>query len=311
MKIYLGDKFYRHSEDESIQVLRVIKIKNTDLFVLEDEKTKERFKANTLALKEDYTKLKPDGFLCFTIAELQEGLKDVIVALYKRKDLEDGLNIPYAVCRQNIYDLHSSQIIREGYNENIQYIGMSMSKDTVPEGVNFEIILACNGISDKYDVSVYMNDKLEDILAMIKVKKFDIVLETLSNNMSSVNVVGSCKTLKDLLEQNKFMFDFHSAFNIHEITVPIETIGDTYELIPEQRIMLEDMLKVEMFKTYVLEYDKEINFSKIERDYVLVSDYYNKLYVIAYDKGAYINRYYQQVIKDKRDVMTMLKYKRK
>lgn len=307
MKIYLGDKFYTYEpQNNKFDIYRVVRIKNLDSFVLQHEETKETIKATSDFIKTNYTKLKPDGYISFAIVDLQDGIKDTIISLYRLKDLESGEQLPYAACRQNIYDLFTNQI----KEKNKTYIGVSISKDTVPEGTPYEIILSCNGISYNSMVSVYIDDTLDKILPMIKEDKYDLVLKTLKNNMSDNTIFGNCETLRQLLIENNFMYDFYNAFNIIKIPLDIEVIEETSEIIPYQREILEDYLKIEMFKTYVLEYDREIDLDKIQREYVLISDINDKLFVVAYDKGNYINRYYQQNIKDKRDVITMLKYRK-
>lgn len=307
MKIYLGDKFYKYIKDtDSVEIVRIVKMKNTESFIIEDEKTKEKFKISKSKLTSEFTRLKPDGYISFAIALLQDNLKDVIVSLYRRKDLDEGITLPYAACRQNIFDLFTNQIKKD----NLTYIGISMSVDTVPEDTPYEILLACNGIADNYMVATYIDDTLDILLSMVRESKFDIVLQTLANNVSDSNVVGSCTTMRQLLTENNFMYDFYKGFNIIKMPLDIEIIEETNEIAPYQREILEDELKVEMFKTYILEYDKEIDLKKIEREFVLLSDKNDKLFVLAYDKGKYINRYYQQNIKDKRDVITMLKYKK-
>lgn len=307
MKIYLGDKFYTYdAQEDKFDVYRVTRIKNENSFVLQHQEKKQTIKASKDFIKDNYTKLKPDGYISFAIVDLQDGIKDTIISLYRMKDLENGEEVPYAACRQNIYDLFTNQI----KERNKTYIGVSISKDTVPEGTPYEIVLSCNGISYNNMVSVYIDDTLDTVLSMVKEEKYDLVLKTLKNNMTDNTIHGNCETLRQLLIENNFMYDFYNAFNIVKIPFDIEVIEETYELIPYQREILEDCLKVEMFKTYVLEYDREIDLKKIQRDYVLISDINDKLFVVAYDKGKYINRYYQQNIKDKRDVVTMLKYRK-
>lgn len=310
-KIHLGDKYYRFlGDEEEPQIIRIIKMKNTNTFVVEEEKSGDKYKIDKSVL-DDFTKLIPDGYISFAIVNLEADLKDTIIALYRQDDLRDGNTVPFAACRQNIFDLFSNQIKRKEFGgDDIHYVGMSMSKDTVPEGVQYEMILACNGVSDYYMVSVYIDDSLDKILSLVREKKYDIILQTLKNKMTATNIYGNCTTLRQLLEENGFMYDFHSAFKITEVPFEVKIMEETNEIIPEQRIIIEDILKVEMFKTYILKYDKGIDLKKIQREHILISDLNDNLYVLAYDKGAYINRYYQQHIKDKRDVVAMLKYRK-
>lgn len=305
MKIFLGDKFYRYIEEtDKVEIIRICKIKNENSFTyITDNGTKCNITKTELL--NDYTRLKADATLAFTIVNLQGDMKDVIVAMYKTKDLEDGNNLPYAVCRQNIFDLFTNQV-QKG---KTMYFGVSVSVDTIPEDIPFEMTLACNGIAYDNKVSVYMDDTLETILSFVNTSKFDAVLNNLYTKINKNEIKGYCNSLKQLLVENDFMYDFLRAFDIHRVDFELET-QENDELDVNQRIIIEEMLKVEMFRTYVLEYSKEVNLKEIKRSYILVSDKNKKLYIVGYDKGEYINRAYAQNIKDKRDAVAMLRYKK-
>lgn len=305
MKIFLGDKFYKYIEEtDTVEVIRICKIKNENSFsyIMLDGNKGSINKSELLA---DYTKLKSDATLAFTIVNLQDNMKDIIVAIYRTADLENGINLPYAVCRQNVFDLFTNQV-QKG---KTMYFGVSVSVDTIPEDVPFEMILACNGLAYDNKISVYMDDDLETILSFVNTSKFDAVLNNMYTKVSNSEIKGYCSSLKQLLVENDFMYDFLTGFNIHRVDFVLQT-QENGELETNQRIIIEEMLKVEMFKTYVLKYDKEINLKEIKRNYILVSDKNNKLYIIGYDKGEYINRAYMQNIKDKRDAVAMLRYKK-
>lgn len=305
MKIFLGDKFYRYIEEtDKVEIIRICKIKNENSFTyITDKGTKCNITKTELL--NDYTRLKADATLAFTIVNLQGDMKDVIVAMYKTKDLEDGNNLPYAVCRQNIFDLFTNQV-QKG---KTMYFGVSVSVDTIPEDIPFEMTLACNGIAYDNKVSVYIDDTLETILSFVNTSKFDAVLNNLYTKINKNEIKGYCNSLKQLLVENDFMYDFLRAFDIHRVDFELET-QENDELDVNQRIIIEEMLKVEMFRTYVLEYSKEVNLKEIKRSYILVSDKNKKLYIVGYDKGEYINRAYAQNIKDKRDAVAMLRYKK-
>lgn len=307
MRIYLGDKFYKYIEKEDrVEIIRIIKIKNEDSFVAMSENN-ETLRFNKENLLKEYTKIKGDGMLAFNLVDLDADAKDVIVALYRNGDLESGDTLPYCCCRQNIVDLFSNIIKTE--NDTHMYVGMSVSKDTIPEDTPYEITLACNGISYSIMVTIYMDDTLDEILNMVKTDKFDMGLFKLYNSIDRNKVIGYYKSLKELLQGCNFMYDFYKAFNIYEVPFKVSINGD-YSLPIEQHRYLEDEIRVEMFRTYVMEYSKEIDLKKVERNYIMVIDIEMKAYIIAYDRGEYINRKYQSLIKDKREAITMLKNKK-
>lgn len=292
----VGDKYYKFDEENNLILFRLIKAKNPNTFTaIYNNGEKFTITSEEIDKDKELKKLNPDGYLLFNIVELQDGLKDVVVILYND-------NTPCVVCRQNVEDVFSNKI----NNTNYFYTGISVSQETCPADIEFKMFLACNQLSYSTLVSVYMDDKLDTILSMVpSMNKFDLVLSTLANNVANPTVIGYEKALKDLLSNNNFMYDFRKCFNI--TPVDFEVVEIDKELIPEQRDELEDLFKVEMFETIVLKYDKDIDLEKIERDYVLISDITEKIYLVAYNKGEYLNRTYKQNIRDKRDAVMMIK----
>jgi len=302
MKINLGDKFYKVLEDEKVEIIRVIKVKSNSIIVVNEKKEKISMTEADLG---DWTKLTPDAYITFSIVTLEMNMKDVIVSIHRKKDLEEGIELPYAACRQNILDIFANQVIKD----DTYYIGCSLSQDTCPPDVDYRVIVACNDINRMYMVSAYIDDTLDDWFEIIPYKKFDEVLGNIYGSIGNANLDGYSKTLRELLEVNCFMYDFHKGFNIDEVPFEVKYDPITLELESTQVRYLEDLYKNEMFRTYVIPYTKEISLSKIQRYYVLISDTANKLYIVAYDRGEYINRIYQQQIRDKRDAVALLKYK--
>jgi len=302
VKITLGDKYYKADEEGNIEIIRVQKIKTGSIIVLDDKK--ERHSISEIEL-DDYTRLKPDAYITFSIVTLEQNMRDIIVSMHRRKDIDEGIEAPYAACRQNILDIFANQIVKN----DTYYIGCSMSKDTCPSDVDFGIIIACNSIHKMYMVSAYIDDRLTDWLDIVPSKQFDTVLVNIFGNIANANLQGYSKTLKELLEVNCFMYDFHKGFNIDQVPFNIKYNEDTFELDFKQTKYLEDLYKVEISRTYVAKFTKEISLSKIKRYYVLINDMNDNLFVIAYDMGKYINRTFKENLVNKKDLVELLKYK--
>ena len=73
-------------------------------------------------IEKEYVRFIPDGLIAMNIVNVgkvrpedKEELKDVIVAIYKTEDLDNGVNLPFAVCRQSIEDLFTKQINTLGH----------------------------------------------------------------------------------------------------------------------------------------------------------------------------------------------------
>ena len=215
--IYVGDIFYRYEDDkEEATIIRICKAKNTNKFIAETENGNITITRNELI--ENYTRLKNDAFVTFFTLKLDKGAKDVLITLHRRKDLDENNNVPYAVCRQQFENSFNSILI----NDNMYHLGVSMSKDTCPNDVNYEDLFLCNGVSDGIIVSTYIGDTLETILHFIKTEQFDSILEEIDNNTNKRLVEGTCRSLKELLEYHDFMYDYLLGFDIVRVPFKVE-----------------------------------------------------------------------------------------
>ena len=92
---------------------------------------------------------------------------------------------------------------------------------------------------------------------------------------------GYCKTLRLLLEQNNFMYDFYRTFNI--IPIDEEVLFDTEVKVADNIVdIISVIYEVIIASTLCMEYWYDIDLSTIQNDYVLIMDKNDKLYVIAY-----------------------------
>ena len=294
MKYYVGDILYTKDEDNNIEYIRIIKIQNKETCVVLD-KNGDKYKVKIKDIN-DYIKLKPDGYLHFL--KLNAGNNtDIAVILNRSKDLDDGISEPYLICRQNILDVFANILI---IDKNT-YVGCTVTKDDCPVGINFKLLLACDGIEDKFSMSIYITDNINNILDYIpRVRSYDDILTNMYEQNENLrikgysNYLGFDKTLKDFLKNKEFYKSFYFAFNITPIDIEIKYDEDN-KLNRSILNYLENIFKFEMFKGYAIKYNKNINLNDIERNYMLVADSTNTVYIIIYDKGECIYREYKTI----------------
>lgn len=291
--IHSGDKFYRYLDNiEEPEVVRIYsmpskKSKSDSVMYFDKDGNKKRMSLGYLL--DNYKMLRPDGLMIFSIVKVGTGV-DVIVALQSIADASKG---PYAICRQSIYD-HFSNISNN--NEDICYVGMSISRDTCPSNVKFDECMICSGLEFSKPIGIYLDDTLDGILKLFSNTRFDkAMLECEKHVLASSKKVflGLNKTLKGLLESNQFMSDFRRCFKITE--VPFHIDEESEILSTENLLFLENELKVNIMETYVVKYTKEIDLRSIKRDYILVSsaqDQFDAVYLVGYDTtdGEYVPR---------------------
>lgn len=290
-KINLGAKYYRYVGD-SLEILRVVSDKDPNSIKCSIGHTLLKKRLPLEELEREYMRLSPDGFIYFNIVRVQE-IEDVMIMLYRSSDIEKNESYPYCICRQNISDLFANTI-KPKYEDMI--CGVSVSKDTLPEGLEMNTVLACDELLNSIGICVYMDDDISDILRLFKSKDYDIVLHNLFSEhvkykykdnikeyMDKRYVDGYCKTLKDLMLSNNFMYDFYMGFNIYPVDITIQPEECRGEgLLLKHRFALSSLILKNITNGLAVPYNKFIDLEKIERDYIMIQDSTGMIFIIAY-----------------------------
>lgn len=305
--IIKNTRYYRWLDNSTMEEVVLVRIKNQNtgtVMVTQGPNYGEKKTVSFKDLQENYTKLIPDGYITFNIVTIGNNLKDVMVLINKKKDIESGIGLPYAVCRQCVVDLFAKQLSPD----NVDYVGISISQDSCPADVNFENYLACESVNKSECLSFYIGDKLDNILSVLKnEKEYDQVLVELNeshcmylaNNNSFIadmyknkdEVDGYCKSLRQLLNINNFYYDLNIAFGIIPLDLPFENsidsvavkdVSGNYTLNTMARSILSSILMVSIDKSLIVKFGKDIDLSAIKRRYCLVSDRDKDVYLVAY-----------------------------
>lgn len=277
----IGQKMYRFV-DGVLDQKRLLKVQNCDTYILIDE-AGNRVKVNNDTYR-SYTKLKEDAILVVSSVLLQDNIPDVIVSLFRSKDLKNKM--PYVICRQNLYDVFTNAIEND---DGMMYIGCSVSQDTKPENINFNMLMGCNSVTHSDMVCVYFEDTLDDIIELIPTTQYDDVLYLLSQGFIKAKVRGVTTSLRQLLEDNHFMDDVRRGFNI----IKADFVYEGNEQYTAEFVRyIEDIIKREMIAPVWVKYDRQVDISKIKDKYVLLMDGSNTLYIVSYAPGSYSNRPY-------------------
>ncbi len=292
MNILSGMKYFKFDDTGNVEIIRIVSGLDPKRIRAIKESEKKKVFLTEEKLKE-YTRLNPDGIIGFSIVKVHE-LEDIIITLMRKQELENKDTIPYIICRQNVTDFFTNAISPE-----MKYCGISISKDSVPEGVEFHRILSCDSIENTKSIAVYMDDTLDTILSFIHTKNYDNILyslfidhikyidkenpDKLKEDRQKRYVDGDCKSLKDLMELNNFMYDFYSGFGIIPTHMDLSYIKDSCVVLNmEDQCCLSEILAKNIISTIVLKYAKDIDLSKINKEYVLISDKNNNLYIVTY-----------------------------
>lgn len=293
--IIRGTKYFRYEADQDEpEIIRVRSFDEVSKEVKYFDKDGNKKTMTLDNLKSCYKMLKPDGLLNATIVKVGIG-SDVITSVVSYDDRTAEL--PFAVCRQCIYDIFTNMTSR--MNKTI--LGLSINRESCPSNINFKDVFMCEGVKETTTIMVYLDDVLDDIFKFLNVKKYDTVLRTTAEQIRANYMIfqdsGLCETYRDLLEINHFMYDFRKCFGIIEL--PYE-IGEKDEyndhLAFNNVVFLEDLIKKNIMATYVVKYTREIDLRTIKRDYILASsamEDHKNIYIIGYDTSD--NEYIPQV----------------
>ena len=300
------------NEDDIVEEIRVIKVKNGNEIVILDKDGEEIQVCPSYISEKKFTELLPAGYLSLSIVSgtTEDGISfnDVIVAVYNMEDVRNRISTPKIVCRQNINDVFYSQY----QNNGVEYAGVSVSDLTCPANLTMEQLLQCNGVSYNYAIHFYLEDNLDLLLSYINTKKFDKELYTLYLDYAKadnvfvskttdyekeyVSTKGHCSNLKTLLKDNNFEYDFDAAFGITKINIIIDEhliIGkdnnNEYQTLDDGIIsMMGYIFKKNFSNIIILEYDNDIDITEIKGRFYLIRDIDNKLYIMSYtEQGEY------------------------
>ena len=282
MKLYTGLKLFKFQDGkETPDIIRVRDIYNDSKqikYITSDGKTRKM----TLKEADSYKILSPDGLILFATVKVNDDT-DVVATLTQFPksgvEMKTKENHPYSISRQ----LSIDPFCLMADPNNISY-GVSISIDTCPANMNFEWFFAFNNMGYKKNVAVYLDDTLDGILSLIDTEKFDQALVEMYNKYSS-RFGGFCKSLKEMLEENRFMYDFRRCFDIIELPLTID--GSLDYLSEANTEYLGRIINEIIMETYMVKYSREINTREFGREFVLVTsatDNYDKVFIVGYDK---------------------------
>ena len=310
--IFVGTKFYRYIDDnDKAEIIRIIKYQNETTVKVKNEETKEEFKLTLDEIKSKYIKISINGLIAFNKVTIGNGNDDVIISYYRDKELNMKSTLPYCVCRQGITDIFY-QMAKPDKN----LYGASVSVDTIPSGIEFDIMVACNSVypnASQY-VAIYMNDTLDDIISLVNTKEYDKTLNLMfldhvqytSSKFGKVyyetmlkqdNCEGYVRTLKNLMDTTNFMFDFYKGFGIYPMDFDL-SILDQQALPDNYKAILSDLLCKNIDKALVIKYGHDIQLSTIKKDYVLISDKNGDLYLITFTTSGVYHIPVEKVVSD-------------
>lgn len=287
MALQLGAKLFQYKEDGTPEVIRLLEIDNAKgMYKCYRERNGSVFNIKQSEVQSNWNLLTPDGIFGFMRVITTEYMPDVVVT-FARTGTDTDSNLPYIICRQNVYDFFGN-IGRNPATDDI-LVGISVTQDTIPAGINFKDLLKAKEIIDYEFCYGYLDDNLSDIFKFITTRRYDNHLRQLwsgydHSTPEGHQFIGYSRDLKEMLEVNNFMRDFRSAFGI--LFLPGPVVEENEGLSEANKAYLGQLLNKTITETYLIRYTKEIDTRSIRRNWVLVSslaENLEKVYIVGYD----------------------------
>lgn len=293
---YAGLK-YQTFEGDKMVIKRAVRYASDNSIIFKDEEgLKSTIKIKDLSDK--YVMITPDAFVNFIIAEEElNGVKftDLYVCVNKTPDTIDGNMRPSLIMRQNYFSKFKN--VNLSALDSVIYVGECATIiNSTPQ--ELEEMLTFDRIRKSYSVSIYLDDKLSDILDCVPNKFKKDVVSTLAEIKTPLasNVEGVTSSLEEFMVDNNFMDNFRAIFNILSIDFPIVLGDESYNsdgdivLNDKQKKRFEDTLRRYITDIKVIKYDKDIDVSQIVSvQHSVVCDSNDDIFIIAYTIVGYYN----------------------
>lgn len=233
-------------------------------------------------LIDNYTLLTPDGMITMCNASYKDEQTNQMVSapvITAHKKME---NTPYVVCRPDVVNIFVMT------NSPHVHLGLSISRHTLPTGMNIGQFLEAEKATNFKACAYYSDDSLSDIFRAIgSTKKYDVTMKRTYDRFKDTNFI--------LKENNLFEFAANSGF-YDELLVMNGIYKFTFEL-PLNTNKMNDTLSLVFNKTIrpskgyecvdieYVPYDKTIDLNSIEADHCVISTgdvKHPKLFVVTY-----------------------------
>lgn len=233
-------------------------------------------------LIDNYTLLTPDGMITMCNASYKDEQTNQMVSapvITAHKKME---NTPYVVCRPDVVNIFVMT------NSPHVHLGLSISRHTLPTGMNIGQFLEAEKATNFKACAYYSDDSLSDIFRAIgSTKKYDVTMKRTYDRFKDTNFI--------LKENNLFEFAANSGF-YDELLVMNGIYKFPFEL-PLNTNKMNDTLSLVFNKTIrpskgyecvdieYVPYDKTIDLNSIEADHCVISTgdvKHPKLFVVTY-----------------------------
>ena len=289
-----GTKFYKFYNEQpflgeestdilyTARVLRYFKDEDKYEIYVESETGFYKTEVVTRQYLHSWIRLNPDGVVSFNI--VRDGqLRDVMIMVHPLTD--DSIDpTPFAVCRQDCVNVFKASVDTPVKGQ--VWVGISINKNNCPGNTNINDYIQCDELDYTDMIVVYKEDKVEDLLRLVWSKKYDDILTEYAKKRHDSNLTGISTSIKTLMEDQNFMYDFHEAMGVISVPFPVDD-GSTEKI----KDVIGQLKEAYISKIYIQKYDRTIDTSEFKRDWVYMApdwsvvtdDNLREIYIVGYD----------------------------
>ena len=272
----VGMKFYRYNANKELEVIRIKRVYSKDkVAVFNDGEPITHTRLMKLdQILNDWTSLVPDATISFNIVKDNRNNNDVMVYAVLVDDMKDGNILPYVVCRTNVVNPISSG----------KLFGNTICRENSIQGSDgYRNAITVKSYVKSCIVHMYMTDTPSRIIELIPNNNVHNLNATIAEFVKKYDAVSfrARSNFNNILNYTGFWTILDYAWKIENL--PIIINDSTIDILTK---FIEDKCTSYIKDLEVINYDKDIDLTKLPSDYMLVRDLEGVIYLATFFKDS-------------------------
>ena len=272
----VGMKFYRYNANKELEVIRIKRVYSKDkVAVFNDGEPITHTRLMKLdQILNDWTSLVPDATISFNIVKDNRNNNDVMVYAVLVDDMKDGNILPYVVCRTNVVNPISSG----------KLFGNTICRENSIQGSDgYRNAITVKSYVKSCIVHMYMTDTPSRIIELIPNNNVHNLNATIAEFVKKYDAVSfrARSNFNNILNYTGFWTILDYAWKIENL--PIIINDSTIDILTK---FIEDKCTSYIKDLEVINYDKDIDLTKLPSDYMLVRDLEGAIYLATFFKDS-------------------------
>ena len=272
----VGMKFYRYNANKELEVIRIKRVYSKDkVVVFNDNEPITHTRVMKLdQILNDWTSLVPDATISFNIVKDIKNNNDVMIYAVLVDDMKDGNILPYVVCRTNVVNPISSG----------KLFGNTVCRENSIQGNDgYRNAITVKSYVKSCIVHMYMTDTPSRIIELIPNNNIHNLNATIAEFVKKYDAVSfkARSNFNNILNYTGFWAILDYAWKIENL--PIIINDSSIDILTK---FIEDKCTSYIKDLEVINYDKDIDLTKLPSEYMLVRDLEGVIYLATFFKDS-------------------------